>query len=75
MELQNKTAQLLRRRQVETLTGLRRSTIYERISHGQFPRPIHLGPRTVAWLASEVDGWIAARIAESRPAATTEVKP
>jgi prophage regulatory protein len=75
MELQNKTAQLLRRRQVETLTGFRRSTIYERMARGQFPRPIRLGPRTVAWIASEIDGWIAARIAESRPTATTEAKP
>lgn len=69
------TTRLLRRRQVEAATGLRRATIYERMARGQFPRPIHLGPRTVAWLASEVDGWIAARIAESRPAGTTESKP
>jgi prophage regulatory protein len=69
------STRLLRRRQVETLTGLKRSTIYEGMARGHFPKPIRLGPRTVAWLASEIDGWIAARIAESRPVATTEAKP
>jgi len=69
------TTRLLRRRQVEAATGFRRSTIYEHMARGQFPRPIRLGPRTVAWLASEIDGWIAARIAESRPTGTTEAKP
>jgi prophage regulatory protein len=66
---------LLRRRQVETLTGLKRSTIYERMARGHFPKPIHLGSRSVGWLASEIDGWIAARIAESRPVVSTEAKP
>jgi prophage regulatory protein len=58
---------LLRRRLVEARTGLARSTLYQRIADGTFPKPIHLGPRSVAWIESEVDGWIAARIAESRP--------
>jgi prophage regulatory protein len=58
---------LLRRRQVEARTGLARSTLYQRIAAGTFPKPIHLGPRSVAWIEGEVDGWIAARIAESRP--------
>jgi len=34
----------------------------------RFPKPVRLGSRSVAWVAAEVDGWIAARIAESRPA-------
>lgn len=69
------TSRVLRRRTVETLTGLARSTIYERMARGEFPRPIRLGPRTVAWLASEIDAWITARIAESRPMTTSEAKP
>ena len=58
--------QILRRRQVEGQTGLSRSAIYEGVSQGTFPRPIHIGTRAVGWLADEVDAWIAARIAESR---------
>jgi prophage regulatory protein len=57
------------------MTGLARSTIYERIATGGFPKPIHLGPRSVGWIADEVEDWIAARIAESRSAAPTEAKP
>jgi prophage regulatory protein len=62
---------ILRRRQVEALTGLKRSTIYEHMSAGTFPKPIRLGLRSVGWLAHEVEGWIAARIADSRPTAET----
>ena len=69
------TTRLLRRRQVEAATGFRRSTIYERMARGQFPRQIRLGARSVAWVASEIEDWIAARIAESRPAGATEAKP
>jgi prophage regulatory protein len=46
---------LLRRRLVEARTGLARSTLYQRIADGTFPKPIHLGPRSVAWIESEVD--------------------
>ncbi len=39
-----------------------RATIYRLITAGQFPRPYCLGARAVAWLESEVDAWIAARV-------------
>jgi len=69
------STRLLRRRQVETLTGLKRSTIYEGMARGHFPKPIHLGPRSVGWLANEIEDWIVARVVESRPAVSTETKP
>jgi prophage regulatory protein len=69
------TTRLLRRRQVEALTGLKRSTIYQRLAEGTFPKQIRLGPRSVGWLASEVDSWIAERVAQSRPAAPAEARP
>ena len=72
MEPKSNPAQLLRRRQVEGLVGLRRSAIYAAIAEGRFPKQIHLGPRSVGWLASEVDAWIAERVAESRPASPVE---
>jgi len=40
----------LRRKQVETRTGLSRSTIYQYIKDGVFPKPVPLGPRAVGWL-------------------------
>jgi prophage regulatory protein len=42
-------------------TGLSRSTIYDYIARGLFPRQRRLGPRRVGWLASEVRAWIANR--------------
>jgi len=54
---------ILRRPKVEKKTGLRRSTMYKYIDDGTFPRPIQLGPRTVGWVESEVDGWLAERVA------------
>jgi len=51
---------------VKARTGLSRSTIYERIADGQFPKPISLGARAVGWLESELDSWVQARIEASR---------
>lgn len=54
---------LLRFPEVISETGDARSTIYLRGSQGLFPPPIKLGPRSVAWPASEVAAINAARIA------------
>ena len=42
-------------------TGLGRSTIYRLVATGAFPRPVHLGPRAVAWRWSDLDEWSATR--------------
>jgi len=54
--------ELLRRPAVEQRTGLARSTIYELIARGEFPSPVRLTERAVAWPRSAIDAWIAARI-------------
>lgn len=54
---------LLRRHEVEALTGLATSSVYSLMSKGGFPKPIKLGPRTAAWVADEIAAWQAARIA------------
>ncbi|MCM0608385.1 MAG: AlpA family transcriptional regulator [Ideonella sp. WA131b] len=61
------TPLILRRPQVEQRTGLSRSTLYQYIQDGQFPRPVSLGARAVGWLESEVNAWIAARAKAVRP--------
>ena len=53
---------ILRRRQVEQRTGLSRSTLYQYIKDGSFPKPVPLGPRAVGWIETEVRGWIVTRI-------------
>jgi prophage regulatory protein len=55
---------VLRIGQLREVTGYARSSIYEMIAAGEFPRPIPLGPRVVGWLADEVAIWQAKRIAE-----------
>lgn len=59
----------LRRPAVEALTGLARSTIYHLMSRGQFPRPVRLSVRAVAWRESDVTAWLA-----SRPLADSKAK-
>jgi prophage regulatory protein len=46
---------------VRMKTGLSRSTIYAYVAAGAFPMQRRLGPRRIAWLASEVNAWIASR--------------
>ena len=49
---------LIRIKDVMDRTGLARSTVYKYISLGQFPQPIKLGTRAVAWVEREVEAWI-----------------
>ncbi len=51
---------------VMSRTGLARSSIYHKISQGEFPEPINLGPRAVGWLRDEVEEWIQDKIDASR---------
>jgi len=66
---------LLRRKQVQARTGLARSTIYQYIKAGTFPKPVPLGARAVGWIESEVSDWIAERIKAARGSATTKIRP
>lgn len=56
----------LRLPQVRQRIGLSRSSLYAKIQRGEFPAPVNLGARAVGWVESEVDRWIADRIAASR---------
>lgn len=57
---------LIRRNQVTQKCGMGKSQIYDLMARGQFPRPVNLTGRSVAWIESEIDQWIAGRIAASR---------
>ncbi len=45
-------------------TGLGRSTIYRLVASGAFSRPVHLGPRAIAWRWSDLKQWSATRAAD-----------
>ncbi len=68
---------ILRLPVVRARTGLSRSTIYLRVSEGNFPRPIQLGVRAVGWVESEIDEWLDQQIQNrSGPMSKTrQVKP
>lgn len=52
---------LLRRPEVEKLTGLSRSSIYAMMQDGAFPVPRRIGRRAVAWQQSDIENWITGR--------------
>lgn len=52
---------ILRRKQVEARTGLARSTIYQYMKDGVFPKPVQLGPRAVGWIEADISTWISQR--------------
>ena len=56
---------LLRRPEVERMTGLSRAGLYAAMLRGEFPRPIRIGRRAVAWPKSVIDKWIEARKADA----------
>ena len=55
---------ILRLREVERRTGRRRSSIYQDMSVGTFPRPVPLGERARGWVEKEIEEWIDSRIAK-----------
>ena len=58
---------LMRRREVEKITGISRSSIYRLMQEGEFPRPVRVGSAAVRWRQSDITVWL-----ESRPVATGE---
>ncbi len=57
---------LLRMPAVKARTGLGRTSILNRVKRGDFPKPLKLGARCIAWPSREIDSWIEQQIAESR---------
>ncbi|MCE4543273.1 AlpA family transcriptional regulator [Caballeronia sp. PC1] len=50
----------MRRAEIESETGLSRSTIHQRIKAGTFPKPVHLGARSVGWRVADIDAFLSA---------------
>ncbi|AUT90730.1 helix-turn-helix transcriptional regulator [Proteus mirabilis] len=57
---------LIRLPEVMRRTGYGKAWIYRLIEAGQFPKSVKIGARSIAFVESEVDEWIANKIAESR---------
>jgi prophage regulatory protein len=70
MNNSNTHLSILRRKQVESRTGLCRSTIYAKIKSGDFPPPIPLGARAVGWVEKEIDDWLYEKFSQRQHALT-----
>jgi prophage regulatory protein len=55
---------LIRLSEVMRRVPYSRSTLYQKVARNEFPEPVSLGARAVAWVESEIDSWIAKRIEE-----------
>lgn len=42
-------------------TGLSRSTIYDKMNDGTFPRPVNISSRAVAWPERVIADWLSQR--------------
>lgn len=54
---------LIKLNAVMVKTSISRSHIYALIESGEFPKQVLLSERSVAWVETEIDEWINARIA------------
>jgi prophage regulatory protein len=59
---------LIRLKSVLSRTGLTRSTLYLMMERNEFPRPLKIAERCVAWPENEIDGWIDSKIADREAA-------
>jgi prophage regulatory protein len=70
----NKSAsqiRMIRLTQVMDKIGMGRSWVYQAMNEGKFPRPITFGGRAIAWIESEVDGWLESQVEASRKSKNT----
>jgi len=65
-----KMPSILRLKEVTSLTGLSRSSIYAFMNAGRFPPSIRLGERSVGWLAADIEAWIE-QCTQNRPLRAT----
>ena len=52
------STRLLRLHDVSVAIGMKRSWILQKTKDGEFPKPIKLGERAVAWRESDIIEWI-----------------
>lgn len=51
------TTKLLGLKEVCASSLLSRASIYRRVQAGEFPKPVKLSPRRVAWREDELEEW------------------
>lgn len=62
----NQNKRFIRLPEVMNKTGYGKSWIYHLISEGNFPKPVKLGVRAIAFVESEIEEWMDEVINKSR---------
>lgn len=64
MQVNNESVhiRLIRLPDVMMITGLKRSTVYNKMKSGEFPKSVSIGERSIAWIESEINSWVANNI-------------
>lgn len=60
---------LYRVNQLTAEIGISRAHLYQLVKRGEFPQPIKIGDRAIAWPAQAIEAWIAERAAAAQEAA------
>ena len=62
IEQQTKPMRLMSLKEVTARTTLSKTSVYELMKDGRFPKQVRLGNRSVAWVESEVEEFISEAI-------------
>ncbi len=57
----------LKRKEVESLVGYSKASIYRLIDQGKFPKPIPYNSRCVRWRESDVVAWQQTKVEQAAP--------
>ncbi|MFH0257041.1 AlpA family transcriptional regulator [Vibrio rumoiensis] len=55
---------IIRLKEVISITGLSKTTIYSRMAENAFPKTISLGKNSVGWIESEIYQWVENLVAD-----------
>lgn len=55
---ENMKVKIVRIKEVVSITGLSRATIYRYMDENTFPKSISLGKNSVGWIESEIHQWV-----------------
>jgi len=62
MEICMESHKILKLKEVCSIVGLKPSTIYKLMSHGEFPKQIKLTAKSVGWSSNAVNHWVSLKI-------------
>ena len=66
MTIPLKPGELILRLERQRLVPLSESTVWRKEKRGEFPQRIRISEKRVAWRRSEIEAWLAERMAASR---------